>query len=232
MDTTLGILLTSAVTIGFIHTLIGVDHSLPFVVLGRAQRWPLRKVVAVTGACGLAHVLSSVVLGAVGIGVGASLSRLTWIEGSRGDLAAWVLIAFGLAYTGWSLARRRRRHRHVHTHGAHVHAHKHTGAHHHDERSAPFTALTGWSLFVIFVLGPCEPLIPLVIAPSIDLGIGAAILVATVFGVTTIATMMTVVAVGYLGLGLPAFRKLEGYSHTLAGLAIAASGIVIRLTGL
>ena len=84
------------------------------------------------------------------------------------------------------------------------------------------------------MLGPCEPLIPLLIAPAISIGTGAALLVAGVFGATTIATMTALVIVGYLGLAMvPGVgRRLAGYSHTLAGLAVAASGIIIRLTGL
>ena len=98
MDTGLNILLMSGISIGFIHTLIGVDHSLPFVVLGRAQGWSLTKVLTITGLCGLGHVLSSVVLGTAGIGLGVAISRLEWVEGVRGSLAAWTLIIFGLTY--------------------------------------------------------------------------------------------------------------------------------------
>jgi len=67
MDTTLTILLTTAVSVAFVHTLIGVDHTLPFIVIGRARDWPLRKVLGLTALCGLGHVLTSVVLGGVGI---------------------------------------------------------------------------------------------------------------------------------------------------------------------
>ena len=56
------ILLSTAVGIAFIHTLIGIDHSLPFVVLARAQRWTMRRLMAVTALCGLGHVLGSILL--------------------------------------------------------------------------------------------------------------------------------------------------------------------------
>ena len=231
---TLEILLTTAVSIGFFHTLIGVDHSLPFMVMGRAHGWPLRKVLGLTFLCGLGHVLSSVVLGIAGIGLGTALEKLEWIEASRGELAAWSLIVFGLTYAAWSFAKSRRitEHTHVHADGT-VHAHhENTSGHHHgfDVKSA--AGMTAWSLFVIFVLGPCEPLIPLLMVPALGWGWGSVALVAGAFGVTTIATMMGVVTVGYLGLGVPKFARLEKHAHTLAGLAIASSGLAIQALGI
>jgi hypothetical protein len=235
MDATLGILLTTAIGVGFVHTLIGIDHTLPFVVLGRAQGWSLRRVLVITGLCGLGHVASSVVLGVLGIGLGVLVSRLEWIEAVRGSLAAWVLIIFGLAYAAWSFARSRRSCRHTHAHaGGVVHAHDHLGSHGHHGGDAPLNpaAVTAWSLFIIFVLGPCEPLIPLLMVPAMDLGTPAVVAVALAFGVTTIGTMLGIVTLGYLGLRLAWSRRLEAHANTLAGLAIAASGLAIQLFGI
>ena len=46
--------------------------------------------------CGLGHLAGSVVLGLVGISLGAGLASLEWLEGIRGNLAAWLMIGFGL----------------------------------------------------------------------------------------------------------------------------------------
>ena len=233
----LSILIGSAVTIGFVHTLIGVDHTLPFVVLGRAQGWSYKKTALITALCGAGHVASSVVLGVLGIGLGVALGQLEWIETTRGSVAAWFLIVFGLAYAGWSLARSRRGQRHVHVHDdGMVHAHGEPGkSHGHDRevgsRLSP-AALTAWSLFVIFVLGPCEPLIPLLMVPAFDLGAWAAVPVTVAFAVTTIGTMLLLVTAGYYGLGTPVWKGLAGHANTLAGLAIAASGLAIQLFGI
>jgi len=189
-------------------------------------------VLAVTAACGVGHVLSSVVLGALGIGLGVAVTRLEVIEGARGNLAAWSLIVFGVIYAGWSVARPRRAHRHVHAHAdgeIHVHAH-HGLPHRHTSPDA--RTVTAWSLFVIFVLGPCEPLIPLLMAPAIASGATGVALVAVVFGLTTIGTMMAVVSLAYIGLSVPVFRRLEAHAHTLAGVAIALSGLAIQLLGI
>ena len=53
----------TAVTVGFIHTLIGPDHYVPFIVMGEARQWTIRKTMLITFICGVGHVLSSVVLG-------------------------------------------------------------------------------------------------------------------------------------------------------------------------
>jgi len=231
MDTTLAILLGSAVGVGFLHALIGVDHSLPFVVLARAQNWTLRRTLAITGLCGFGHVLSSALLGGAGVLLGLGIKRLEWIESTRGAAAGWVLIIFGIVYAGWSFARRRRSQRHAHTHGDTAHSHEHTTPVHSHYSMNP-VVLSTWGLFVIFVLGPCEPLIPLVIIPAVSHGLWSAVAVGLAFGITTIATMLGVVAIGYAGMRLAVFRRLEPHTHVLAGLAITASGVAIMVFGL
>lgn len=225
----LGALLASAATLGFIHTLVGIDHSLPFIVLGRAKGWSLRKTLLVTVLCGVGHVAASVVIGGIGIGLGLGLTKLSWIDGMRSNLASWLLISFGLAYMAWALSRRRRRQADAHSHaGGVVHAHDHSGHHIHEHA----TTLTVWSLFVIFVLGPCEPLIPLLVAPALSLGPLPAVIVGTAFAVTTIVTMMAVVTVGYVGLRLAALHRLQPHAHLFAGLAIAITGVLMRVLGI
>ncbi len=64
------ILLLTAASIAFLHTILGPDHYLPFVALGKARKWSLAKTLRITLYCGLGHVLSSVVIGGVGIVLG------------------------------------------------------------------------------------------------------------------------------------------------------------------
>ena len=63
MDQSILLLMWTAATIGFIHTLAGPDHYLPFVMMARARQWSQRKTLWITLLCGIGHVLSSVVLG-------------------------------------------------------------------------------------------------------------------------------------------------------------------------
>ncbi len=226
-------LLGAAALIGFFHTLAGPDHYIPFIAMSNVGRWSLTKTLAITFACGIGHVLSSVVVGAVGIAGSLGLARLEWFEGLRGDLAAWLLFGFGLAYMAWGIrqALRNRPHTHVHVHAngsAHRHVHTHHDEHAHPHAAAPddhgAARMTPWILFTIFVFGPCEPLIPILMYPALKLNLGSALLVATVFAVCTIGTMLTVVSAAHWGLTRLPTARLARYSHALAGFALAACG--------
>jgi nickel/cobalt exporter len=246
MSHELAILAATAASIGLVHTLLGPDHYVPFVMLSRARHWSMPRTAMVTAACGVGHVASSVVLGAIGIALGLAVARLQWIESFRGDIAAWLLTVFGLAYALWGLHRAARGgpHHHVHSHaGGEVHIHHHGHApgtahprddvvgsqHEHPHDADDVVGLTPWVLFVIFVLGPCEPLIPLLMYPAASASIRGIVLVAVTFGVVTIATMLTVVLLLTQGAQHVPFRGFDRYSHALAGSAIFACGVAIHL---
>lgn len=103
MESSVAIIAGTAALIALTHTVIGVDHYLPFVALGRARRWSYRRLAAVVIVCGVGHVASSVVLGFVGIGLGIAVGELEAVESTRGELAAYFIIAFGLIYMLWGL---------------------------------------------------------------------------------------------------------------------------------
>ncbi len=234
-ESSLYVLSTTAFVVALTHTLVGVDHYLPFVVMGRAHRWSTVRLVLVTALCGLGHVLSSIALGFVGIGLGIAVGTLEGVEAERGELASLLLIAFGLAYAVWGLRRayRGRRHSHAHHHVdgcEHEHDHDHSGAHRHAHAAESTTAF--WALFVIFVLGPCEPLIPLVMVPAAHHSTAGVVVVAFVFGAVTIATMLTMTLLLSRGLRLVRIQRLERYSHALAGAAIMVAGLLIAFVGI
>jgi sulfite exporter TauE/SafE len=227
------ILCGTAATIGVVHTLLGPDHYLPFLAMSRAGRWSRAKTLGVTAACGAAHVLSSVALGAVGIAVGAAVFTLEALEAARGQIAGWMLIAFGAAYTVWGLRRayRNRPHRHWHAHAdgtVHDHDHTHDRAHAH-VHAADAPSLTPWVLFTIFVFGPCEPLIPILMYPAAQGSMMDVMLVTAVFGMATLGTMLTVVfAAGSVASWIRVVT-LERYAHVVAGATIVACGLAVKL---
>ena len=92
--------------------------------------------------------------------------------------------------------------------------------------------VTVWGLFIVFVLGPCEPLIPILMAPAFDHMWTTVAAVVLVFGLVTIGTMCVLVTIGYYGLRLPVFSFLERHVHTASGLAIAGSGLAIQFLGI
>ena len=230
------VLAGTSASIALLHTLLGPDHYLPFIVLAKARQWSRLRTVVITLLCGIGHVLSSVVLGFVGIAVGTAIFKLEAIESFRGELAAWLLITFGFTYFIWGLHRAilNRPHEHFHLHkdeDGHTHTHKHSGGHFHahDSKSSDTTV---WILFIIFIFGPCEPLIPLVMYPAAKGSILTVILVVSIFAATTIATMLFIVLASYYGLSNISFQRFEKYSHALAGLTIFLCGGAIRLLGL
>jgi len=227
----------TAATLGFVHTVLGPDHYLPFIVISRARRWPLVKTLIISFFCGLGHVLSSVVLGFVGIALGIAVFRLERVESLRGGTAAWLLIGFGFAYLIWGLHRaiKNRPHRHIHFHSdgeEHDHAHRHETEHSHLHDEHKKTSLTPWILFTIFVFGPCEPLIPLVMYPAAKHNISGVILVSSVFGLTTISTMLAIIALSSWGMSFLRLGRLERYVHALAGAMIFISGLSVQFLGL
>lgn len=205
--------------------------------MGRARNWPLAKTAWITAVCGVGHIAGSVLLGMIGIGVGIGVTRLEALESVRGNIAAWLLIGFGLIYFAWGLRRavgnRPHQHRHFHAGGiAHIHEHTHTNEHAHAHEEEGKVSITPWVLFTIFVLGPCEPLIPLLMYPAAKSSISGVVLVAGVFGGVTIATMMAVVMVSTLGIVRLPMKRIERYSHAIAGATIAFSGLAIQFLGL
>ena len=225
-DASLSVLLASAAGIGVVHSAIGIDHWLPFVVLGHARDWSLKKVLALVAACGLGHIIASFAIGFIGIALGSAIVDIDSFQESRGHFAAWLMIAFGLTYAAWSFARGRRKQAHAHEHlGGLVDSEEECEGEARPSRTAG--SLTAGGLFLIFALGPSEPLVPLMMVPALDFGVGAAIAVGLTFGVATVSTMLIAVTIGYHGLKLPRFRYLETHAHTFAGLALAASGVLI-----
>lgn len=232
----LGILMWTAITIGFVHTILGPDHYVPFIVLSKARQWSSIKTFIVTLLCGIGHVLSSVALGFVGIALGIAVFKLESIEAFRGDVAGWLLIAFGFTYLIWGLHRAIRgkihTHSHVHEKGIiHSHVHQHLGDHTH-VHGTKSANITPWVLFIVFVFGPCEPLIPLVMYPAARGNIASVAIVAAAFGITTIGTMLGLVLISYHGLSKLPVHKLARYAHALAGLAILLCGGAIKFLGL
>ncbi len=234
MSNELSLLLITAASVGFIHTILGPDHYIPFIAMSKAGSWSKVKTMWVTILCGIGHVGSTIVLGFLGIVFGYTVFHLESIESYRGDFAGWLLIIFGLLYTVWGIRRailkRPHTHSHIHTDGTmEVHAHDHHNAHEHNEKRS---AMRIWVLFTIFVFGPCEPLIPVLMYPAARGTLSDVVIVCTVFSIVTIGTMLIVVFSALYGLSFVPMKKMEQYSHALGGFAILTCGIAIQFLGL
>lgn len=221
MTNELIVFITLASSTGFIHTIAGPDHYLPFIVMGRARKWSMVKTMWITFLCGLGHVGSSIVIGLVALSLGLATAKVEIIEGYRGSLAAWMFILFGLVYTIWGIYRAIKNKPHKH-------------AHMHKDGTVHKKNITPWILFTIFLFGPCEALVFQFILPFKEggVGIGELVLIISVFSIVTIITMLVAVFLGLYSFNIKKFGKLERYMHAIAGAMILLSGVAIEFLGL
>ncbi|HLF34151.1 MAG TPA: hypothetical protein VI583_07935 [Cyclobacteriaceae bacterium] len=231
------ILILTAGSVGFVHTLLGPDHYIPFIILSRDRQWTIKRTMIITILCGLAHVGSSILLSFLAITLGWSLTRINILEGYRADIAGWLLIAFGFVYMIWGIRKaiKNKPHTHWHRHtdgSVHSHTHMHIEEHSHIHASKKSGSLTPWILFLIFLFGPCEPLIPIVLFPAAQGNIPGLIGVIIIFSLVTILTMLGIVISSVYGLKLVRLGFLERFSNALAGGIILLTGIGVQFLGL
>lgn len=237
MTTEFSLLFGTAATLGFVHTLLGPDHYVPFIAMAKARQWSMRRTLIITFLSGIGHVSSSVIIGLAGLAFGIELLKLTRLESVRGDLAGWLLLGFGLAYMLWGLRRAFRAKAHAlvhahesaseadHAHDDHVHG-LHT--HVHPQKAN----ITPWILFTIFIFGPCEPLIPLIMYPAARADAWTVFLTALAFGAATIGTMSALVYLSLSGMERVKLSGLERYAHALAGFVVLLCGVGVKFLGL
>jgi sulfite exporter TauE/SafE len=225
MSSDLLLLVWTAITVALLHTATGPDHYLPFIALGKARHWSLARTIGWTMVCGCGHVWSSILLGLGGAALGWSFARVGWFESVRGGMAGWALLIFGLTYGVWGLIRayQNRPHKHFDQQpggNLYVFEHKHGEVINPQNRHK----VTPWVLFVIFVLGPCEPMIPLLYVPAAQQSWRSMLLLIGVYTLFTLTAMVGMVLLGYYGVSLLKTEKLERYMHVMAGVTISICG--------
>lgn len=225
MNAELMTLLLTTISISFIHTASGPDHYLPFIVLSRARKWSLATSLFWTAICGAGHVLSSVLIGLVGVFLGWQLSKLNWFQNVRGDIAAWGLFILGIFYLLWGLYRAyiNRPHKHFDVYSGddiYVYTHRH------GETVLPQNKIkvTPWILFAIFVMGPSEPIVPLLFYSGTTQSTTEIFLLISTFTLTTILTMLAIVFLGLYGYSFIKTDLLERYTSAIGGAVVTLCG--------
>ncbi|MDP2653737.1 MAG: hypothetical protein Q8Q08_06870 [Candidatus Omnitrophota bacterium] len=201
----------SAVILGFSHTIFSPDHYVPFIALAKANRWSFPKSFLLIVVCGTAHVFSSVLIGWWGLKFLVSLQDLQFIDSFREAILAWALICFGLLYVLRGMKRTwQGRRRSV------------------SSNPVPPAGFLQGFLISIALLGPCEPLIPLMgfsqqLPPFSFAGIVA------VFGLTTVFTMLGIVltTLTVFRWNIVKIRIRDTSSHALAGGAVVLCGLAV-----
>ncbi len=89
-----------------------------------------------------------------------------------------------------------------------------------------------WALLTIFLLGPCEPLIPLMLVPAAGGQVWELLAVCGAFSFVTIFTMQAAVIIGTTDTGPMKLRFSGRYAHVMAGALLCLCGVAIEFGGL
>ncbi|MDD4980203.1 MAG: hypothetical protein PHC54_02870 [Candidatus Omnitrophica bacterium] len=187
---------------------------MPFAAIAKAQKWPKLKLLWVTFISGLGHVGISIIFSVIGILLGFSLSKLKAVEGHRAEIALWLLIGFGVAYMLWGIKKAQEQKR------------KNI-----DEAKLKAETVAVWTIFAVIILGPCEPLVPLMFL-GYNYGWVGVVSVTVVFSAITIAMMLGQSLLAFMGIQLIKNDIAERYSHAFAGLVIALTGVFVMALGI
>jgi nickel/cobalt transporter (NicO) family protein len=123
MNSTTPALIAAAAGVGFGHATMP-DHWVPLALVGRTQRYPLARVVRLSGLASIAHVLVSLLLGALIVVIG--LHFRSTVEHAQDAIVGGVLLATGLGFVALELTGR-----------GHSHSHSYADAHHHGDSEHP-----------------------------------------------------------------------------------------------
>ena len=198
-------LVITTVSVALIHVILGPDHYVPFVVLSRSEKWPWRKTFIVVFASAVFHLASSVILGFLGIFTGLGISKVLLIDQGRGQWATAILITFGLLYFIWGLRRA------------------------FGKSDKVNTTVSPWILTTVLVLGPCEPLIPLMMYTSMAGSLFQTVCVVLIFSLTTILFMVSLALALSFKLSGAYSQRLERFSPALSGAMIFISAVAVFL---
>ena len=221
-------LIFAAASLGFAHTIVGPGHYLPFASLAKFGNWSYFRTMCAVFACGFAHVLSSLAIGAAGLALGAGVGALERVEGSRADIVKWVFLAFAAAYLAFAL-------RSAFRNGADSRPSSEepggAGGHRICEGAGARRGdrTTFWVLFAIFAFGPCEVLIPLVMYPAASFDWLGVLAVAVAFSAATLITMLAAVSALFFGLKGVNTGGLERWGNAITGLVFLACAVFMLL---
>ena len=203
-------LLGAGFVTAFLHAALPT-HWLPFVLVGRGQRWTLPQVLTAVATAGLAHILSTAVVGGLIVAAGLALDQ--WISGLLPGLSAGLLFLFGAFYLGRALLRPA-----IMAGGPSLALSEPTVSH----------AAAFWGLVAMMAISPGEVLLPIYLSQATQgLLVLAALTLAFAAGTVLGMTLFTVLArAGWSVLRLERWARYEG---VILGLALILIGLLVFL---
>ena len=199
---------------GFVTALLHAalpTHWLPFVLVGRAQRWTTARVLGAVTAAGLAHIVTTAAVG--GLIVAAGLAMDPWLAGQLPNLAAILLFGFGAFYLSRALIRRP-----VPAGGPPLELAEPGVSH----------AAAFWGLVAMMAVSPGEVLLPIYLSQaSAGLPVLAGLTLA--FAVGTVAGMAGLTLLARAGWSILRLERWARYEGAVLGLALIVIGLLVLL---
>jgi hypothetical protein len=218
-------LLVAAAGVGFGHAILP-DHWVPLAVLGRTRHYPLSRVARLSGLAGVAHVLVSLVLGAVIVAIG--LQFRSSIQSAQDAVIGVILIATGAGFALVELTGHGHRHHHDHDHEPGLHEHTHDD-HGHDPHAR--RGLRGVAAVMVPFGAAASPdltILPVFLAAA-TAGVGTAIGSLVVFAVVTIGTMLTLTLIATAGGYQIGGEWLERWGNAITAGVLLVIGVLVLL---
>ena len=199
-------LFLGSLTLSLLHALIP-SHWLPFVTIGKTERWSYRQTLTVTAIAGLAHTISTTMLGVL-------VSLAGWqLADNYHDLSERAIPLLLLALGLWYLMQHIR-HRHVHDHIDAAAVRK--------ARSFPALLL---SLGLAMFLSPCLEIEAYFLSAGAK-GWKAVMLVALIYNVITLSGMLLMVTLGRRGLSQVNPHWFEHNENLITGLTLVGLAVL------
>lgn len=201
-------LLGGGLTAAFLHAALPT-HWLPFVLVARAQRWSIARMLGAVVAAGLAHIVTTAVAGSLIVMAGLALNQ--WIAGLLPHISAALLFLFGAFYLARASLKRPQL------------------------ASGPSTDLAEpgvsdkaafWGLVAILAISPGEVLLPIYLSAA-DEGLAALGLLTVCFAVGTLAGMVLLSLIAHAGASLLRLERWARYEGAILGVALIVLGLLV-----
>lgn len=218
-------LLAASAGVGFGHAILP-DHWVPLAVLGRTRRYPLRRVAKLSGLAGIAHVLVSIVLGALIIAIG--LQFRSTVQSAQDTVVGTVLILTGLGFAALELTAHGHRHAHEHHH-AHGRRHEHEHHDRHGDKPKTDGRLRGPAGVMVSFGAAASPdltILPVFLA-SATAGVTTAVSSLAIFAAVTIGTIVGLTLVACFGSYQIQGQWLERWGNSFTALTLIIIGTLV-----
>lgn len=196
-------LLIGSFLISLLHAIIP-NHWLPVLAIGRKEGWSLAETTRITFISGLAHVLSTVVIGLLLALIGNQLAG--YIEDFSRIIGSSVLILMGLYF--------------IRQHYTHHHFHV-------NEKQLNTKSKKGLliSLVIAMFLSPCMEIEAYFLVAGNN-GWHQFIIIALLYSTISISGMLIWVRIAYKGMLRLNWHKLEHNAGIITGGILIATGIL------